>query len=680
MDVFALFNVPSNSIESYELSFLGGFPPKELNPDGKRTVHELGIRPNESLIVKMSLSGDANEGKTAQNCDAKQPATKPAAAKEPATESESSTVSNSGRPKRASAMAATANFRDVIAAQDAILKKDKKIPKKKAGNIGGFGNSSKRIVAIGASDNKRPKKAKMEGDGYRLSDGKSFAGSQSKKKSGGKQQQKPLFDSKDDVAGTLLSSLGGSGKGGNIGRFLRMAMKGAVAKSYEASRAAVRVTAVNQGDFSFEKVKGGSVVDGGGVVLGTANDHEPQNDDNETADVETLERTLYTVAYSKGMEGRGRYEEQVEIIGLAALKGVLESVYNTESSNDPDENDGDENTDGKEMLRPVAIAQMSPRVFWSLVYHCSEAAKKDQIPTQPSVEDLLQSTMPHLDWTYLDRGGRKRQLSEKARENLKQKRVGTVAQPKSKSSSQAEEEGVKAIEEMEESIMNAIMPNEGDDDQELNERERRAKAAMARFGSVQDANASPASSPAKNGTVDDWMLVTPIEDDIDELIECMMEGASSEGDDSSRENFDEETAKAWAGTLLGSVRNWRELANSNPEYILSKLKPTDENPHVPATDTIDKWIDAAQARAMEEIMLEILDGDQDALELLQEKALSSSPRDLSNWHSAPGMLLDAISGTEVSSEKWEKSDVVRWIHRAKTALGVCTWLEFFTTS
>ena len=90
----------------------------------------------------------------------------------------------------------------------------------------------------------------------------------------------------------------------------------------------------------------------------------------------------------------------MEIIGLAALKGVLESVYNTKSYNDPDENDGNENTDGKEMLRPVAIAQMSPCVFWSLVYHCSEATKKDQIPTQSSVEDMLQSTLSHLYLTY----------------------------------------------------------------------------------------------------------------------------------------------------------------------------------------------------------------------------------------------------------------------------------------
>ena len=78
---------------------------------------------------------------------------------------------------------------------------------------------------------------------------------------------------------------------------------------------------------------------------------------------------------------------------------------------------------------------------------------------------------------------------------------------------------MKAIEEMEESIMNAVMPNEGDDDQELNERERRARAAITRFGSVQYANAPPASSPAKNGMIDDWMLGIHIEDDIDELMQ-----------------------------------------------------------------------------------------------------------------------------------------------------------------
>ena len=90
----------------------------------------------------MSLSGDADEGKTAQNSDAKHPATKSAAANEPATESESSAVSNSGRPKRARR----------ISVMGLLLGSSSS-----AGNIGGFGNANKRIAA-----SKRPKKVKID--------------------------------------------------------------------------------------------------------------------------------------------------------------------------------------------------------------------------------------------------------------------------------------------------------------------------------------------------------------------------------------------------------------------------------------------------------------------------------------------------------------------------------------
>ncbi len=36
------------------------------------------------------------------------------------------------------------------------------------------------------------------------------------------------------------------------------------------------------------------------------------------------------MSYTKGMDGRGTYEERVEIIGLSVLKSVLKSVYNTD--------------------------------------------------------------------------------------------------------------------------------------------------------------------------------------------------------------------------------------------------------------------------------------------------------------------------------------------------------------
>jgi hypothetical protein len=246
----------------------------------------------------------------------------------------------------------------------------------------------------------------------------------------------------------------------------------------------------------------------------------------------------------------------------------------------------------------------------------------------------------------------------------------------SNSSTQGEEEGTKVIEEIGESVLNAVMPS-GDDGQALNERERRARAAMARFENTNDTTTSTASSQAnlKNDAVHDWALVTPEEDDIEELIECIMEGSSAEG---VANNYDEDTAKAWAGILLDSVRNWRVLANSDAELILFLL--TDKSPNLPSSETIEKWIDAAQSRAMEEIMLEILDGDQDALEVLVDKARSGSPRELKYWETQPGMLLDLISGSEETTKKWEKLDVMRWISRAKIALGACPWLELYTTA
>jgi hypothetical protein len=437
-DVFALFDIPSCSTHLYHVSFLAGFPPTELDQNDKHTVHELGVRANESVIVKFTLYESAGIGSTTSTAKQSSSSAATVAADSPISNS------NNGRQKRAAATAAVANFPELVAAQDAMLKAEQK---KKSSTIKSFGNR----VATKPShspNSKKNKKAKIEGTGYRLSDGKAFDGEVSKRKVSSKGQQS-LFKSEDDIAGKLLSSIGGVG-GGNIGMFLRKAMKGAVEKSYEESRAAVRVAAVNQGAFSFEKVKGGTVVEGEGIVLGTAKDHDEKIDGIENdADNHVLRRTMYMVSYSKGLEGRGRYEEQVEIISLDALKGLIEHVYNTRSEGESEGDSlDDKNSDGREMLRPLSIAHLSPRVFWSLVYHCSRA-EQNQSSANATVETMLQSLIPHLDWSHLDRGGRKRNLSEKARENLRQEKDSAL--------STACENGIHAIEEIEETILETAM-------------------------------------------------------------------------------------------------------------------------------------------------------------------------------------------------------------------------------
>jgi hypothetical protein len=51
-------------------------------------------------------------------------------------------------------------------------------------------------------------------------------------------------------------------------------MRGAVAKSYKASWAAGCVAPVNAGEYALRRVRGGSFVNGGGMVLDTADDHD----------------------------------------------------------------------------------------------------------------------------------------------------------------------------------------------------------------------------------------------------------------------------------------------------------------------------------------------------------------------------------------------------------------------
>ena len=56
-DVLASFDVPNAARNAYDVSFLGGFPPRPMSDgkDGDTTINELGIRPNESLIVKFGI-------------------------------------------------------------------------------------------------------------------------------------------------------------------------------------------------------------------------------------------------------------------------------------------------------------------------------------------------------------------------------------------------------------------------------------------------------------------------------------------------------------------------------------------------------------------------------------------------------------------------------------------------
>jgi hypothetical protein len=92
--------------------------------------------------------------------------------------------------------------------------------------------------------------------------------------SGGVQEQGRCCEWASIVVGRREGP-GGNG-GGNVGRYDQLAMRDAVVKSYKASWAAARIAAVNAGEYALRRVWGRSVVNGGGVVLGTADNHDPR--------------------------------------------------------------------------------------------------------------------------------------------------------------------------------------------------------------------------------------------------------------------------------------------------------------------------------------------------------------------------------------------------------------------
>ena len=494
--------------------------------------------------------------------------------------------------------------------------------------------------------------------GYRLSDGAAVPPSRviprSSESSGGrgivaKSATGLTMRSEDDVSYKLLSSLEGGGARGKVGGFLRAAMRGAVGKSYERSKAVVRVNAVRSGRYTMA-CKVGS----GGRLGG--------NNDGDSAHV-----GFYTVIYSKGVEGRGEYEDDVEIIGLEALKAVIRSVYSDTSEDD------DIDTKGgvcgpREMLRPENMAQLSPRVFWSLARHFSGS----------DIENALQTCLPDLDWSYL--GGRTRILSQKARENQRQERVekGEI-QDESTSDSKGDYDAAVGVVGAVEEAMQKMHENDHE-----TAREKASRAAAARLQGVSGARKSESVKKEELSQDEVWRIVTPNEVDEDELRECIQEGLSSNAGLSVKVSDD--TVQKWISTLIEhcSVRNWRELANAEAKAVRTVVlnDTANINSHVVTEEIIDAWIDAAQSRTVEEIVIEIVGGDEDALVALREEASAGTPKDLACWAAVPGMLLEAtpsLSGKKGEDKEITVQDISRWCMRSKAAIDQLDWLEWYAT-
>lgn len=452
---YELFGIPKG--KNYNIELYSGFPPKliDLSDAGSRAslVTANGISGGEAMIVyiekkskaKSAADSTSSSSRSGGNTSLKRPLPKSSACNESEIspiKSESSSATS--RPKRASAQAATDSFKDIIRAQDKVINSERKksasTSKSKSTNIKNESSAAQIAARKRAASFATSRKLAALPGGRRLDDDRpspvespNLTSSPMRKTRNTSNSIFKNLGSEDDISFALISSLDSGSKGnGKISKVLRASMKKTVEKSYEASRAVVRNSAIASYKATFSQV---------------ANQGESTNNSTGTC----------LVKYPKSVEGRGYFEEQVHIITPLMLKAVVQAVYD-----DHDENDLDgESASGREMLKPSNMALLSPRVFWSLWYHYMQHCT--------SIEQALQKMLPDLDWSFLF--SRSRKLSEKAKENLLQQ-DGPGSEVKAKDA----EAGIRAVQAVEKAMETMY------DETVVDARERAAQAALARFG------------------------------------------------------------------------------------------------------------------------------------------------------------------------------------------------------
>jgi hypothetical protein len=328
-----------------------------------------------------------------------------------------------------------------------------------------------------------------------------------------------------------------------------------------------------------------------------------------------------------GTVDKTKVEETVDCIPRDVLRAVMEGIH---ASN-------------KEALRPENLSRLSPRVLWSCVHY---------FPALRSVPDMYRELLPALDWSFLRR--RVEQLSEKALENKRQ--------------AMEEEEGDDDVDLERATNVVAAVEHAMEHLHDFHAEERKSRQAQAAEARLRRLQAQEDDA--------EWVLTTPSEPDRDELRECIEDSAPTTADTTTSAKITE-----WISQLMKEhqIRNWRELANVSEEKLgnlLSKLE-------VPMAN-LRLWVDHAQNESVSEIIVEICDGNIEAVETLTEFARSGTPKDLAGWRSIPDLLLEQLKERQLQKTNeippWmELGTISTWCDRAHGVLQKHEWLHWYAT-
>lgn len=178
----------------------------------------------------------------------------------------------------------------------------------------------------------------------------------------------------EDIADHLISAA--SGGTGKRNKTLRTVFRRAVEHQYEAAKALARLRAALGQSYAFTSQ--------GTTVAG--------------------EVTKVMVTFPQGLGGRGSYIDEVDLLSKALLREVIRLPLTAATSEEEEEGEAMD----REVLKPINLSKASPRIFWSLVYHHGA-------DTVQAVRALIADLD---DGAFLTE--RKRELSDKAKENKRQ--------------------------------------------------------------------------------------------------------------------------------------------------------------------------------------------------------------------------------------------------------------------
>lgn len=629
-----------------------GFPLRTLPSDSTESLQEAGIQ-NQERIVVTERQPHPQHATTKTATTKASPATTDAAAAAAAA-SPATTPSGGPKRRRQAAIAATESMASAIRRQqNEEAAAAKSTPNKRRRNATG-------TTSLAAAPQSLPRKlssasrhfaalTRHGGDeGRRLRDGAAAPRKRSTAPSAVKGA------STTSVAEGLVAAAANDASSAGA-RLMRTRWRQAVHSAYEQNQAACRVAAAPMADdpdrVTFQVVW--------------------MDDDQERPPPQQQQQAhngnqMLKITYPKGVQGRGKFVDVVSYLPVDVLVAAVRAIHPAEA------------------LRSSNLALLSPRVFWSLVYHYyqpQQQQEKQTVLPRPRQGDVvhqaLQWSCPHLDWSFLRR--RPQQLSAKALENLRQQ------EQHQHSSTEDWEAAAAAIAAVEQAM--ADMPS-------------LVSGKKAFLETIEETDADS-----------DWQVVTPSELDWDELKECVL---SYESSSSAVENDVSCALEEVVGVLSEDLHqnNWRELANCNDatalcELLLAALEERKKKAAVPfgsstedignkaktvvpvCVAAVQAWLDHAQLQSMEEIMVEICDGNVEAVELLRDSARSGTPKDLTGWQSIVGTLhhhLVAAANTEHKSDLSgavvalpDKQEIRKWCNRARRAMEQLEWLNWYAT-